>query len=401
MVFCSQNLPAPHDRRVWREATALQAGGYQTAVVAPRGDGQRLVEEIDGVLVRRYPAPPSWNGLAGQAVEVLWSLAWIFVVLALVRWQRGRISALHAANPPDTFFLLGRLVKLQGGHFVYDQHDLCPELLDVRGGELSKRLLTRPFHLMERLSYRSADLVITPNNSYRDVAIRRGGLSPERVVTIRSGPEDVEARAPRPRRDPLTLVFAGVMGRQDALDVLVDAVAIAERAHPGRVRLDLVGSGEVEPQLRQRVHELGIDEIVTWAGWLTGEALRKRVGAASVGVSVDEENRFTRLSTMAKVPDYLGWGLPCILSDLPENRETAGPAAIYVKPGDPASVAGAIERLVEDSAALDALHEAASRRAELVAWDNSVPRLLGAYGWLLDRGELPPPEQPVEVPSPT
>lgn len=393
VVLCSQNLPVPQDRRVWREAATLAAAGYRVTAVCPRGSGQPRREHLQGVDVVRFPAPPALPGLVGQLVETGWSLVCIAVLACWLR-GRGRLDVLHAANPPDSFFLVGWLLRPVGVRFVYDQHDLCPELLSARAPG-APRWLRWVLARLELASYRRADLVVAPNNSYRSVALARGALDPDQVVVVRSGPDQCRPRASTATRSPLVIAFAGVMNEQDNVELLVTATAEVLARRPGAVVLDLIGSGDDVPRLRGLVEERGIESQVRWAGWLTGDELVERLAAASIGVSLDRDDDFSRLSTMAKVPDYLGVGLPVLLADLPENRVTAGGAGRYFRPADVGSLVAEIEALLDDRAALAALEEEAARRGPQLLWRHGGDRLTSAYEWLLRGAPAVPGDQHV------
>jgi glycosyltransferase involved in cell wall biosynthesis len=395
VVLVVQNLGVPKDRRVWREARALASAGYRVTVVAPAAPGEAAREHLEGVDIRRYRRGPGRAGTVGQILELVVGLAGTAWQLARLRIA-GPVDVVHTANPPDTTVLVACLLKWSGGtRFVYDQHDLVPELLDLRAGEADglgatiMRATAPVFRALEAASYRLADLVVTPNDSYRRVAMTRGRVPAAAAVTVRSGPDTVHARAQEPRTGPLVVAFAGVMGRQDRLDVLLDAAAALLERRPGAVRLDLIGEGDDVPRLRARVEALGIADAVSWPGWLSGEDLEARLGAADVAVSLDDDNPFCQMSTMCKVPEYLALGLPCVIADLVENRVTAAEAALYYQPGNAGELAKWLEELLDDPSLLAKLGDAASARAPALLWSASAPRLLAAYEWMLD-GRPPP-----------
>jgi glycosyltransferase involved in cell wall biosynthesis len=396
VVLCVQNLSVPQDRRVWREALTLRAAGHEVWVIGPSGPGLARRERLEGVHVLRWPPPPALPGVIGQVVETVAALAWTAWLLRHVR-RAGPIDVFHVANPPDTFVLLGGPMRRRGTRFVYDQHDLCPELLAAQTGEdsVKVRLVGPLLRWLERRSYRAADLVIAPNNSYRQIALARGGVQPDAVVVVRSGPDTVVPPAAPPRW-PLVVAFAGMMNPQDRVDVLLDAAALVLARRPGALRIELVGTGDDVPRLRQRALDLGIDDVVEFRGWLSGDDLAARLQQATAAVSLDEDNPFNRLSTMTKVPEYLALGLPSVVADLPENRISAGGAARYFAPGDPADLARQLEVLLDQPDELRRLRAEACRRAPALRWEHSASRLVAAYRWLLDGGPAVPGEQHVE-----
>jgi glycosyltransferase involved in cell wall biosynthesis len=399
VVLCVQNLPVPADKRVWREACALRDAGYEVFVVAPRGAEQPASAVLDGIAVRRWEPARDRPGVVGQVGEALAGLSRTARTLLAIE-REGRIDVLHVANPPDGYALLPRVLR-RDWRVVYDQHDLCPELLDAQRGaaSLTARILRPALRIVERWCYRAADLVVLPNNSYRHIAVTRGHVPPERAVVVRSGPDRLDPRPPvhRRRAGTLDVVFAGMMNVQDRIDVLLRAVATVDVRRPGRVRLVLVGTGDDVPRLRALAAQLGIAPITRWTGWLESEALRAELHAASVGVSLDDDTPFSRLSTMTKIPEYLAVGLPCVVADLPENRVSAGDAARYFAPGSDTALAEQLESLLDSPGSTDALRDAALARAPGLLWELSARRLVAAYGWLVTGGAVVAGEQHVEA----
>jgi glycosyltransferase involved in cell wall biosynthesis len=399
VALCVQNLPVPADRRVWREACALRDAGHHVVVIAPRGADQPPHEVLDGITVRRWEPARERGGVVGQVGEALAGLARTGRVLREHDRTRG-LDVVHVANPPDGYAVLARVLN-RAWKVVYDQHDLCPELLDAQRGarSLTARILRPVLHRLERWSYRCADLVILPNNSYREIALTRGRVSPAAAVVVRSGPDRVDpAPTPHdPTRGRLEVVFAGMMNVQDRVDVLLHAAADVEARQPGRLRLTLVGTGDDVPRLRALAGELGIADVVRWTGWLDSDALRTELHRATVGVSLDDDTPFSRLSTMTKIAEYLAVGLPCVVADLPENRVTAGDAARYFAPADARELARALESLLGNPLAIEPMRTAALDRAPALVWDRSARRLVAAYEWLLDRGPAVPGDQAIEV----
>jgi glycosyltransferase involved in cell wall biosynthesis len=380
VVLCVQNLSVPRDPRVWREARDLAAAGYDVSVVCPRSPGSARREVLQAVEILRYPAPRERPGLAGQIIETAAALFWTTLLVLRLR-RRGPIEVLHVANPPDTFFLVGLVLRPFGTRFVFDQHDAVPELLGAQLGPRRFRVLV--MRVLERLSYSLADLVISTNESYRQLALTRGHKEPDAVAVVRSGPDEVRA-VPRVRRsDPPTVVFAGSIGVQDGVEFLLDAAAQLLERRPGLFRVEIFGAGDAVPALQRRADALGISGVITWAGWVERDELLERLASAAVAVSPDDDNSFTRISTMLKVTDYLGLGLPAVVADLPENRVTAADAVSYFRPGDVDSLAKQIEELLDEPELAAELADRARNRAHDLLWEHSRVRLLAAYDALL------------------
>jgi len=328
-----------------------------------------------------FPPTPDRNGVIGQALETGNALAW--TLWHCLRLRLGaRIDVLHGANPPDTFFVVALVLRLFGTRFVYDQHDLAPELASVRWGDRYPVLKLMRF--LERRSYRAASLVITPNASYREVALLRGALDPHRVVVVRNGPRQSGRMAiPPPSRRPLVVSYGGVMGPQDGVEVLLRATAEIESRRPGEIKLVLIGDGRDVVRLRRLVAELRIEDVVEWTGWLDGEAYTTRLHSAHVGVSPELEDDLSLRSTMIKITEYVAGGMPAVVADLPESRVTAGEAALYFRAGDAADLARRLEELMDRPELLDRLAEKALLRGPELVWAHSGEQLVAAYSELL------------------
>jgi glycosyltransferase involved in cell wall biosynthesis len=399
VALCVQNLPVPADRRVWREACALRDAGHDVSVVAPRGAEQPRHEVLDGITVRRWEPARERGGVIGQVSEALTGLARTGRELRELQRVRG-LDVVHVANPPDGYAILARALHREW-KVVFDQHDLCPELLDAQRGarSLVARVLRPILRRMEQWSYRCADLVILPNNSYRAIALERGRVSPAAAVVVRSGPDRVDPAPDRRERSRPTLevVFAGMMNVQDRVDVLLSAVADVARRRPGCLGLTLVGTGDDVPRLRGLADALGIAHLVRWTGWLDADDLRAELHRADVGVSLDDDTPFSRLSTMTKIAEYLAVGLPCLVADLPENRFTAGDAARYFAPADAHDLAAGFVTLLDDPLAIESMRTAALGRAPSLVWERSARRLVAAYEWLLEHAPAVAGDQHIDV----
>lgn len=383
VALCVQNMSVPRDPRVWREAKALAAAGHQVTVICPLDDAQARREVLEGIDIVRYRAPRSVRGPVGHALETLNAVVRTAAATIALR-RRGRLEVLHAANPPDAFFVVALLMRPLGTRFVFDQHDLSPELAEVKwpGRHNARRLMAA----LERLSCRTADLVIVANNTYRKRLLNLHRLPADKVVVVRNGPDRAGRIAAAPQGPPLVVAYAGVMGAHDGVATLLDAVAIVHERKPGSTRLVMIGSGDDLQRLRTRSAGLGIDGITTWAGWLSGEHYSRALHSAHVGVSPDPDDALTRHSTMIKVTEYVAGGLACLIADLPENRVTAGDAALYFKAGDPEDLARRLEQLIEQPELVQELSLKAAARGPAVAWPSSADRLVAAYRRLLDRG---------------
>jgi len=379
-----ENLPVPFDRRVWLESKALTQAGWQVSVICPKGTGfAAAYEELEGVAIHRYDPPPPTRG----ALSYLWEFAycWVQTAWLSLRVARGRgFDVLHACNPPDTFFLLGAFYKLWGKKFLFDQHDLSPEVYVSRFGR--EGFWYHGLRLLERLTYATSDLVIATNESYRDTAIRRGWLAPEDVVVVRSGPESGRfvGMAPDPalkRGRTYLVAYLGVMAPQDGVDFLLRAAQILLETRGARdVSFTLIGSGDSFDDLQALTTELGLDDVVSFTGRIPDAEVEAILSTADVCVGPDPKNPLNDVSTMNKILEYMALGKPIVAFDLRETRYSAGDGALYARPNEESDLADKIDQLLRDPARREEMGAYNRERFKQgMAWDYSRVRLIEAY----------------------
>ncbi len=392
VLIIVENLPVPFDRRVWQEATTLAAHGYQVSVICPTGRNyEKRREVIDGIHIYRHTLPLEASGAAGYALEYLAALFWQTLLAWRIFFTRG-FDVIHACNPPDTIFLVALPFKLLfGKRFIFDHHDLNPELYEAK---FAKRdVFYRLLCLLERWTFRLADVSIATNNSYRRVAIERGGKEPADVVVVRSGPslERLRILPPQPelKRGRRYLVgYVGVMGNQEGIPYLL-AAARHIIVDMGRkdIHFGLVGGGPELEGLKREAERMGIAEYVTFTGRVPDAELLAMLNTADLCVNPDEHNEMNDRSTMNKIMEYMALGKPIVQFDMTEGRFSAGEASVYAKPNDAADMAARIVALLDDPARRDAMGRLGRRRVETeLAWPHEVPKLLGAYERALAKG---------------
>jgi glycosyltransferase involved in cell wall biosynthesis len=407
VLIIVQNLPVPLDRRVWLECQALVVAGYRVSVVCPKGPGDPDYAEIDGVRIFKYPPAPRAHGLLGYALE--FGYCWLRTNLIVRRvWRRNRFDAIQACNPPDTYWALARRYRRRGVRFVYDQHDLNPEVFRSRFGEpsgLVSRLQYRALLWLERRTYATAEQVIATNESYRAVAIGRGGKRPEDVTVVRSGPDTSVMRPvdgdPALRRGRAHLAaWLGVMGPQDGVDIVLQALSVLVH-QMGRqdLQVALLGFGDCQEELVALTAALGLTEYVTFTGRADPRMVTEYLSAADVGLSPDPLNPLNDVSTMNKTMEYMAFALPVVAFDLTETRVSGGDAAVYVEPNDVERYAKAIADLLDDPDRRVEMAVAARARAETeLDWAPSRRRYVGVYDRMLalpdraDPGARPRPD---------
>lgn len=387
ILILVENLPVPMDRRVWQESLALTEAGYEVSVISPRPHEEPEYMEIQGVYLYRYPMPPPTKSMFSFFYEFIycWLQTW-----RLTRrvWRERGIDVIHTCNPPDTFWTIGRWYKRKGVKFVFDQHDLCPELYESRFGR--RGLLYRGLLWLEKQTYRTADGVIVPNESYRRVAMERGGVAPEKIAIVRSGP--IASQFQRVEPDPSLKcghrymgVYLGVMGAQDGVDYLLRAIhhVLYTFEHTDTLFV-LIGGGDMYPDLVQMSQDLKLTEHVKFTGRIPDEELLRYFSTADIALAPDPFNSLNDVSTMNKVIEYMAVGLPIVSFDLKESRYSAQESAIYVANNDERAFAQAILDLLNDPERRKCMGEFGQKRfRECLSWEHSKQKLVEFYNQIL------------------
>ncbi|GAA3423258.1 glycosyltransferase family 4 protein [Streptosporangium sandarakinum] len=384
-----ENLSVPFDRRVWQESTALRDAGWEVHVICPRG-AKRDTEpyaEVEGVRIHRYPLRAATGGPLGYLREYGTALWHTFRLARRV----GPVDVVHACNPPDLLFLVALAMRRRGARFVFDQHDLVPELYLSRFGR-GEDLLYRAVRLLERLTYRAADVVIATNESYRDVAVRRGGKRPERVFVVRSAPvverfHQVPVEEGLRRGRPHLLCYLGVMGPQDGVDYALRSLARL-RDELGRTdwHAVFVGSGDTFDDMVALSRELGLTDQVEFTGRIPDDDLLRYLSAADVCLAPDPLNPLNDVSTMNKIMEYMAMARPVVSFDLREARVSAGEAALYAPANDESAFAKLVARLLDDPGERRRMGEIGRARVSgPLSWEHSRTALLAAYEAALPR----------------
>lgn len=383
VLIIVENLPVPLDRRVWQEATTLSRSGYAVSIICPKGKGYvRSYEEIDGIHIYRHPLPMEASGLLGYVVEYGVALWWEFILAWRVYLTRG-FDVIHACNPPDLIFVIGLIFKLMGKKYLFDHHDINPELFRVKFGKSGG--LYRVLLLLERLSFWSADVSIATNESYKRVAIERGRMDPGKVFIVRSGP-DITRVAVVPSKESLEkkrflVGYVGVMGNQDGIDHLLRVARYITRERGRRdVQFVLIGGGPELDRMKAYACDLGIEDSVTFTGFLQGRELLGALGSIDIGVGPDPMNEYNDKCTMNKIMEYMALAKPIVQYDLTEGRVSAGDASLYAENNDEVDMGDKIIQLLGDNELRARMGDIGRKRVEAeLAWEHEAPRLLAAY----------------------
>jgi glycosyltransferase involved in cell wall biosynthesis len=352
VLIIVENLPLPFDRRVWQEANTLNDAGYTVSIICPMGKGyERAYEEINGIAIYRHPLPLEANGVAGYLVEYSAAL-WGEFRLSLNVFQERGFNVIQACNPPDNIFIIGLFYKLFfGKRFVFDHHDINPELYLAKFGK--KNLFYRIMLLWERMTFMTADLSIATNESYRRIAIERGRMRPDDVTVVRSGPSLERMKVIKPvsswKNGGSYLVgYVGTMGKQEGIDHLLQAAEWIIFQHNRRdVRFAIIGGGPELENMRHLSHSMGLGEYVTFTGRIPDQPMLEILNTADVCVNPDVANPMNEKSTMNKIMEYMAIGKPIVQYDLIEGRFSAQQASLYAEKNKPQDLADKILLLLD------------------------------------------------------
>jgi glycosyltransferase involved in cell wall biosynthesis len=388
VLILVENAPVPFDRRVRQEALALRDGGYEIAIISPQGlhGDCEPYEFVEGVEIHRFPlrmadgAPP---GYFREYSSALWSIRRLLRRLTADR----RFGVVHICNPPDFLAAAAWPLKRHGTRFVFDHHDLAPELYESRyrtRGPLYVALLAA-----ERFAFRLADVVITTNESYRNIAIQRGKKRPQEVFVVRNAPDLERFHPVKPdqsmkRGRPKLIAYLGLMGPQDGIDGALRMLAIL-RAERNDWHAVFMGDGEVLEDMRRFAHDLGIVDCVEFVGRVRDDRILPTLSAADVCIAPEPSSPLNDRSTFVKVMEYMAMARPLVAFDLPETRASAGDAALYAPPGDESAFARCIATLLDDSELGQLLGARGRERLTGdLGWHRSRQELLRAYEAALD-----------------
>lgn len=383
-----------YDNRVICEANALVEAGWEVTVISPKYPQDPLYRKVNDKLRAYFYPKPNAQSVLGHLVEHGISLLF-GSMLTLWVWLRHGFSVFHACNPMDILWLIALPYKLLGKKFIYDQHDLCPELWLSRSAEANTGFLHRVLVALEAASYRWADIVISTNDTYRDTAMTRGGKEPDDVFVVRNGPDLNRLRSVPVKRDPdrngdVWIGYLGNMNRQDGVDYLLDAAyEIIKHRQRSDISFVVIGGGPDQQRLAGRCEEMGLGGRATFTGRVSDEEVVARLCACDICVQPDPLNALNDKSTMNKAMEYMALGKPVVAFDLKETRVSCGDAALYATPNDVSNLADTILRLAGDPALRRELGRAGRTRVkQVLSWSHSIPNLLAAYEHAIEEPRL-------------
>jgi glycosyltransferase involved in cell wall biosynthesis len=384
ILIIVENLPVPFDMRVWKEATSLQRAGYRVTVLCPRGKGyERGHEVLDGVQVYRHPLPTEGNSPLGYIREYASALFWEFFYAWWIYLRIG-FDVIQGCNPPDNIFLIALPFKLLGVKYIFDHHDANPELYLSKYGKRGAF-----YHIqvwLEKLTYRVSDVVMATNSSYKELAVKRGGLDPRNVFVVRNGPDLQTFRpvAPVPALKygkSFLVGYVGTMSIQEGLDILLDVAQYIKNLGRKDIHFTLVGGGPGLADLRKMMQEKDLGDMVNFTGRIPDQQLLEILSTSDVCVNPDKPCEMNDISTMIKIMEYMALGKPIVQFDLKEGRFSAGDAALYADTTNQVpDFAAKILWLVDHPGERERMGEFGRKKVgEELAWEYSVEHLLAAY----------------------
>jgi glycosyltransferase involved in cell wall biosynthesis len=392
VLILVENLSVPFDRRVWQESQALSGAGFKVTVICPTGSDRDREREavIDGVRILRYPLRGASGGALGYLRE--YSLAlWHTLRLAMKVRRESRIDIVQACNPPDLLFLVALALRLGGTRFVFDHHDLWPEMFLSRFPD-GARILHRLTQFFERLTFATADGVISTNESHKRVAVERGHVPEDRVVVVRNAPHSnrFTRRQPDPalrRGKRYLLAYLGVMGHQDGVDYALRALAHL-RFGIGRADFHCVfmGAGDAFDEMVALSQQLGIADMIDFSGWVGDEFIERCLSTADICLAPDPPTEYNNRCSMVKIVEYMAMAQPIVSFDLVESRVSAADCAVYVGGTDVAAYAVAIDELLRDPERRERMGSAGRERLEReLSRDTARRNLIEFYSRLTGR----------------
>lgn len=394
ILIIVENLPVPFDTRVWQEATTLAENGYEVSVICPKGKGfDSDYEYLKGVHIHRHDLPTEGNGALGYAREYFCALREEIRLARKIYKERG-FHVIHGCNPPDDIYMVARQFRNKGVDYVFDHHDICPELFEAKFGKKSG-LLYKSQLWLERQTYKHCAFAFVTNESYKQIAISRGGMSEDKVFVLRSGPKLERLRItpakPEIKRGKRFMVgYLGVIGQQEGIEYMLKAAQyIKEQLRRDDIFWGIVGGGPHLEALRSQSHEMGLDDILEFTGRVSDEVLLDYLNTADVCVNSDEYNAMNDKSTMNKILEYMALGKPIVQFDLTEGRYSAQEASLYAEPNNAIDMANKIIHLLDHPEERHRMSEYGRKRiVNELSWEHTSRALLEGYDQYFTRRGL-------------
>lgn len=386
ILIIVENLPVPFDRRVWQEATTLKESGADVSIISPKMKGYTSsYEKLDGIEIYRHRLPLEARGAGGYLLEYGAALFWEFV-LSWKIFIKKKFHVIHGCNPPDLIFLVALVFKVFKVKYVFDHHDINPELFIAKYGK--KGLFYRMMVLFEKLTFATANFSIATNESYKEIAVRRGKMKEDKVQVVRSGPKLERLKIVTPDvkfkkgRDYL-VGYVGVIGEQEGIDLLLESVKhiISLRQD---IQFAIIGGGSDLERMKRLSSEMGLDQFVDFYGRVPDELLVAVLNTSDVCVNPDKPTEMNNLSTMNKIMEYMALKKPIVQYDLKEGRISAQESSLYAEGGDTKDFADKILYLIDNPEIRSNMGEFGYNRViKELSWTFESQKLISFYKSLL------------------
>jgi glycosyltransferase involved in cell wall biosynthesis len=386
ILIIVENLPVPFDRRVWQEANTLVDSGAKVSIICPKMKNYTAsYEVINGIEIYRHPLPFEAKGAVGYLMEYCTAFFWEFILSWKIYFKK-KFHVIHGCNPPDLIFLVALWFKIFGVKYVFDHHDINPELYFAKFGK--KGFFYKLMILFERLTFASANYSIATNESYKEIAIRRGKMAENKVQVVRSGPKLDRLKLLPPdtqymKGRKFLIGYVGVIGEQEGIDLLIESAK-----HIVSVRRDIqfaiIGDGTSLPMLKKLCTEMGLSDYIDFYGRVPDDLLIAILNTADVCVNPDKPTEMNNLSTMNKIMEYMALKKPVVQFDLKEGRFSAQEASLYAKNGDTLDFAEKIMQLTDDPELRSRMGAFGYNRVLTeLSWDYEKEKLTDLYNRVL------------------
>ncbi len=387
ILIIVENLPVPFDTRVWQEATTLVQNGYTVSVICPKGKGyDKEFEILQGVNIYRHDLPTEGNGLVGYVREYGTALK-EQIRLAKKVYKEVGFNVIQGCNPPDNIYMVANRFKKYGVKYVFDHHDICPELFEAKFKK--KGLLYQSQIFLEGKTYKNCDIAFVTNESYKKIAIERGKMNPKNVFVLRSGPKLERLKIQKPKNEikrgkRYMVGYLGVIGQQEGIEYLLEAAKyIRESKGRNDIFYGIVGGGPHLEALKQKCKEMKIDDIFEFTGRVSDQVMLDYLNTADVCVNPDEYNEMNDKSTMNKILEYMALGKPIVQFDLTEGKYSAQKASLYAKPNDSKDLAEKIIFLLDNEEKRVEMSQYGMKRIKNeLSWEHTSKELLRGYDTL-------------------
>ncbi|RJP92365.1 MAG: glycosyltransferase WbuB [Desulfobacteraceae bacterium] len=387
ILFIVENCAVPLDKRVWSEALLAREIGFDVTIISPEnGKKNKKFERLDEIDIYRHPMPIEASGKTGFIFEYLNALYWE-LLLSIKIFISKPFHIIHGANPPDHIFIIALFFKLFGVKYIFDHHDLTPENFLAKFAR--KDLLFKTLSLMEKITFKTADIIISTNESYKEIAQKRGNKKTNEIFVVRNGPDLSQYTFPPPNKKlkegfDYLVAYLGVIATQEGIDNLLRSVHhIVYQRDIKNIIFVIVGTGTNWQEMVNLSKEMGLEEYVHFTGFIPYKDLYEILATADLCVNPEFRDEFTDKSTMIKIMDYMVFGKPIIQYETTEGKITAGDAAKYIPNNNEIDFAEAIVELLNDPESRSHMGKIAKKRInEKLNWDLQKKNLERAYMYL-------------------